>query len=245
MSPTLASTRVILRHRVEKDVRDAASVVVAAFVITVVVTLVVSAFVDVSISGWDMATQLTRWYAGGAGVYLTAVYLPLYIAHGHTRRAFLTQLPGSIVAMVVTLGALVAVGYLVEHVVYRAAGWEQGLTQDHLFNSTTEVGLVFAEFSLLLLVYLVGGALAGAAFYRHAALGTVLIPVLLAAAGVSEAVTGSVQIPFVVEWAARFGLTLDPATLTSAALVSTVSVVLLGLATWAIAKDVPVRSPST
>lgn len=245
MSTTLTSSRTILRHRLGRDVRDEAFVVAIAFALSLVITGIVAIFADVLISGWDIATQLTRWYAGGLGVYLTAVYLPMYIVHGHTRRAFLGQLPVAVIAATLVLAGLVTVGYLVEHLVYRVAGWEQGLTQDHLFGATTEVLPVFGEFGLLLLAYLVGGTLAGAAFYRHRVLGFALVPVLLVVAGLNEATSGSVEIPFVVERAASIGVSLDPATFASAAIVSVTSAALMGVGTWLIARDLPVRPPST
>jgi hypothetical protein len=72
-----------------------------------------------------------------------------------------------------------------------------------------------------------------------------LVPVLLVVAGMSEATSGSIEIPFVLSWAAAVGLSLDPATFGSAALVSVTSAVLMGAGTWLIARDLPVRSPST
>lgn len=230
----------IAHHRLRRDTAEAALLAGIAFALAMGIVLLVSIFAPIEVSGWDMATQLTRWYGGGLGVYLTAVYLPLYIAHGYTRRAFLQQLPVLIGSVSVLMAGLVTLGYGLEHLVYRLGGWDQGLTSDLLFSSATEFALIAVSFGLVVLVYLVGGALAGAAFYRNGALGAALVPLLLLVAAANEvAMRSDVPLPTMV---VRLGLPGEGGSVGLASGVGVGSVALMAVALWSVARDLPIRS---
>lgn len=230
----------ILRHRLRREIVDTPLLFGIVFVIAMAITLIVSMFTPVGISAWDLATQFVRWYGGGLGVYVTAVYLPIYITHGYTRRAFLQQLPIFFAAAAALATVLVALGYAVEHLLYRLAGWDQQLTSDHLFTSPMDLGLVAVSFGLVILLYVVGGALAGAAFYRNLLVGFALIPPLIGVAALSEMVHGGVPVPgFLPSWV---GGSLETAPVASAAVLTAGLVVAMGLLLWWLVRDLPIRS---
>jgi hypothetical protein len=238
-------TWTIARHRLGIDIPATVFLWVMFAIGVAVLCGVASVITTIGISAWEQAAQIPRWYAGGTGVYLTWFHLPLYVTHGYTRREFATQVPVVIAAFATVLAALMAVGYLIETFVYRAAGWTQGLTRSHLFDSPDQVHLVFAEFWLVFLVWTVAGALLGAAFYRNNGLGMVLIPVALAMVGVIEYALGEGIGPM------PFGFlrlllqpleVIDARSVAGAAAITTgVLAVGLGLA-WAVIRDIPVRN---
>ncbi len=116
------------------------------------ILFVVASFRPIDVSGWEIASQPPRWFVAAMGVYLTAVYLPLYIAHGFTRRESARQLAVAAAGTVVLLAALMTLGYAIERVVYRRAGWPQVLLQSHLFDHPNDDPLILLEFLLLFTV---------------------------------------------------------------------------------------------
>lgn len=157
--------RAILRQRVAADVFGLP--VVWGLLVAGVALLVggVALFRPgtIDVSGWEQAAQLARWYAGAVGVYVTAVYLPLYVAHGYTRREFAAQAPAFIAAWAAAFALLMTAGFALETLAYRVFGWTQALTGTHLYASPTEYPLVFTEFLLVGPAWTVGGAMLGAA----------------------------------------------------------------------------------
>ncbi len=242
MTPSQAST--ILRVGVRVEVRDTVALVAIAFVATVSITAVVSSFTAITTSGWDLATQLVRWYGAGLGVYTTAVYLPMYIAHGYTRRAFLTQFPAFVVVLAAVFSLLVTLGYALERLVYQVVGWTQGLDAPSLYASATDYPMIAVELVLVVALYLAGGAAVGAAFYRNAVLGfVVLVPALLVV-GVVEAALGAVQATPLGGIIESIGLGADSPELGVVLPACLGATVLLLAVTWFVARDLPIRSSS-
>ncbi|MEX0789166.1 MAG: hypothetical protein WD178_00150, partial [Actinomycetota bacterium] len=180
----------IARHRIKIDVPGSVWLWGLFVLFVAAVMGAVAFFTEISTSGWEKATQLPRWYAGAIGVYMTALYLPVYIAHGRTRRKFLRQTPAAIAVNTTVLAALMTAGFAIEYAAYRLAGWPQTLSSTHLFNSPTEYGLVFVEFWLAFVVWMIAGALLGASFYRNPGLGFLMLPVALLAVALVEGSLG-------------------------------------------------------
>ncbi|MGH3392096.1 MAG: hypothetical protein ACRDOO_24750, partial [Actinomadura sp.] len=99
------------------------------FVVVTAITVGIAVFGTLSQSVWEQATQLPRWYALFVGVALVREYLPLYIAHGQTRRQFAAQAAVTVALLAPFLSVLLVVGYLLEKVLYGLAGWPQTLDQ--------------------------------------------------------------------------------------------------------------------
>ncbi len=231
----------ILTHRVKEDVAWLPVIVGAFFTFVLTATFVVSLYRDIAVSGWDIATQIPRWYAGGVGVYLTAVYLPLYIAHGNTRRNICRQLAVFAAAFVIVFAGLIALGYVLEHLIYQAAGWPQALTADHLFTDPLDYWMIVVEFTGMLSVWVAGGAMLGAAFYRNPAVGLLLVPVALVMAAIVEAAYGPSMFDGIGALVGILGVTVTQTTPAGAAATSAVLVAVALAVTWPMVRDMPMR----
>lgn len=236
----------VLRHRLRVDGLGV-PIIGGGFLLSVLLlTGTVSMFTDIRISGWGVGTQLVRWFVGAIGVYLTAIYLPLYVAHGRTRRD--TAVDSALFAgiYVALVAVLVAVGFAIEGLVYRIADWPQTLDHVHLFDAPDQYHLVLLEFAVVLAVWVAAGAMLGAGFYRHGGLGMALIPVGLAAVPVTEAGTGpGTAGPFFYgsppPLLDAVGLSSGPASPLAAVVTSLLVCAVLGAVTWPIVRDVPIR----
>ena len=235
---------VLARHRIRDD---AAGVVLiwAGFLLAVLaLEFSVSMVRSIEISGWGVATQLARWFAGAMGVYTTAFYLPLYIAHGYTRREIFRQMlpAGAITALL--LAALTVVGFGIERMVYGWAGWPQVLSQEHLFTTPTDYPLIFVEFLVIFAVWVSAGALGGAGFYRHPVSGVLIVPVVAVMVGVAEGLTNPGFLAGVTSLLGLAGGEGSP-TVVGAGAVCAVAVGLSLALTWLLVRDVPVRPQNT
>lgn len=129
-------------------------------------------------SAWDFASYGPKYFLLSVGVMLTTTHLPAYVANGVTRREFAVG-GGLFIAFVALFSAAVmAAGYAVEGLVYRANGLPQVLSIPHLYAAPDQAGLVVVEFVLVFLSHLVSGWLIGTAFAR---LGWRAIPLVVPA----------------------------------------------------------------
>lgn len=243
--------RRILWHRLREDVFGLPIVWVGFLVVVALIATVVGLVrgSPPTTSTWETAAEFSRWYVGAVGVYLTAVYLPLYVAHGSTRRQFAIQLPPLMAAFAVGYGFLMTLGYGVETLLYRGFGWVQDLTSPHFFNAPSEFGLVFLEFALVGVAWVVAGAVLGGAFYRDTLFGIVLVPVMLAVVAMVEAAAGTSYFgplpAFALDWLPLVGGVIENPT-PAAGVALTVGVAAAGLlAVWAIVRDLPVRTTAS
>jgi hypothetical protein len=111
----------------------------------------------------------------------------LLIAQGITRRMF------SVAASIHLTGAAIATAgvwvlvYQAEHLIYSSQGWSQALENPHLFADTSQRGLIFTEFFLLILAHEAAGWLLGITFYRFGFWrGVLLLPLALIPAAAAE-----------------------------------------------------------
>lgn len=232
----------LARHRLRADAAATTWLWAIVLVATHLIVLVVFAVRgSIEVSGWEVASQLARWYAGGLGVYLAAVYLPLYVAHGYTRREIARQLPVAAVGTVLLLAVLMTVGYAVERAVYAVAGWPQVLGQEHLFDSVTAYPVVTAEFLVLFLVWTAAGAMVGAAIYRQPGAGIVAIPAGVVVVAAVEAVANPVVFDVAGMLGRLVGVDVAPTTIGMAVLVAAACLAVTLPVTWLVVRDVPMR----
>lgn len=231
-----ATRNLVGRHLIDTQLRGL-EVLLAMFIAGVaIVGLLIHLLVEVTGSIWAGAIQLVHWYAAGMGVYLTAVYLPVYLAHGRTRREIATGSATFAVILAVWLGAAVAIGYALEAGLYHLIGWAELLPDPHPLGSVGQILVTVGERSAVFLVFIAVGALAGAAFYRSAVLGlAVVIPCLAAIAATSTLTSDSASLPLDLPDlfdAPSAGLRIALALL----------IAVLGMAgTWPIVRDMPMR----
>jgi surface polysaccharide O-acyltransferase-like enzyme len=73
----------------------------------VALTFALDLRVDLDRSVWDPAVSAARWFALGYGVYLVNRLLPVFVAHGRTRREFAASIAVFMVAALLALGVAV------------------------------------------------------------------------------------------------------------------------------------------
>lgn len=192
-------------------------------------------------SAWEIAAQAPRWYALFFGVSLVREFLPLYLAHGQTRRRFAVDGAITVTLFAPFLAALLAFSYLLESALYGLAGWPQALTRPHLFTEPTQVPLVFAEYLIEFAAWIPAGAFMGAAFYRFRGNGLLSVPVGVALIIVAYAAAGvEPWVPLLFD---RLSFTPPDTALTP--LVGGLGVFVAGLLlTWSVIRDVPLRNQS-
>ncbi len=187
------------------------------------------------ISIWEQfATNGPAWFLFAMSVVAVTTHLPLQVAMGTTRGAFVSATALALLAAALLLGVFSSAGLLLEAAIYRGYGLEQTLTATHPFSSSSQLGLVIVAFSLRYLVFGLAGLLTGLSYYRFGgligtglliitmlpimAVGTVLSPTLQGVAGSLDSVAGSpgTVLTFFagLEPLARLGLALAVAVLT-------------------------------
>ncbi len=209
--------------------------------VSALVTAGIAIFGTVEYSIWyTVCTQALRWFLLGIGFDAMNTYLRMHVAHGRTRRDFLRQLWPYVVVLSTVAGLLATVGYLVESVAYAAAGWPQGLPAGLLFAEATSVGTIFWSYTVIFLLWTVGGVLLGAAFTRATVVGVVSIPLALLVIVPGGLLLRGNELPFVTGLSHQ--LELPVVTLVGMA---AVAVLLASGAIWLISRDMPMRPKVT
>jgi hypothetical protein len=214
----------------------------AGYVLAVAVFgLVVHLTVGIQGDIWNPAISLMRWFSVGMGVYLTAVYQPVYVAHGRTRREVAIGSAGFSLVWAAWITVAALIGFAIEAGVFHLLGWSELLLDPHPLGSVTAGAQAFALHAATFLTFTAVGALAGAAFYRDGRLGIVSVPVGLAMIAASEILIADnpiTSLPFIDE--------VVPAIQTEAGQVVMnllLSAVAMAL-TWPIVRDIPLRNRS-
>jgi hypothetical protein len=139
-------------------------VMVVSFLAVGFVIHIVTGATDKSV--WDIATQSPKYFCAAVGMMVTPAFLSVMVAHGVTRRTFVFAGSLFLTLTAAATSALWVVAYLVERVVFAWQDWPQEFINLHLFDDTSQVGLVFLEFSLFILAHEAAGWLIGTSFYR-------------------------------------------------------------------------------
>ncbi|QNE18791.1 hypothetical protein F1D05_13870 [Kribbella qitaiheensis] len=139
-------------------------VMIVSFTIGGLITQYVGGGLDHSM--WDYGTQSPKYFSAAIGITLTPALFTLMIAHGVTRRMFAIASGVLLVGTAAGIALLWVLVYQVERVIYTWAGLTQALENPHLFTKTSQVGLIFTEFFLLIVSHEVAGWLLGIGFYR-------------------------------------------------------------------------------
>ena len=136
---------------------------------------------------WDYGTQSPKYFSLAVGITIGPAFFTLMVSLGITRRMFSAAASIFLVGAATCTALLWVLVYQIEHVVYAWQGWTQTLANPHLFTKTSQVGLIFLEFFLLVLSHEVAGWLTGLAFMRFGVWkGLLLLPVTLLPAAAAE-----------------------------------------------------------
>ena len=138
------------------------------------------------------------------------------------------------------LAALLALGFALEGMLYRALGWTQGVEPERLYDGPGQLPLVFVSYWAMLLVWTTIGLLLAAGFYRSGGSELAAVVLALAMVVVTGYGIGFSGLPFVgavVEHAADVPLGAGTLALCLAGLVPGAA------ATWALVRgDLPIRN---
>ncbi|GAA2356256.1 hypothetical protein [Nonomuraea africana] len=211
----------------------------AYLVIITLVTVAIAIWGDLDESVWEKAVQLTRWYALFVGVALVTEFLPLFIAHGQSRRQFGFQAAVTIAVFAPFLAFLLVISFLLEALLYGLTGWTWALGQAHLFTAPTQAPMIFLEYTVMFVAWLVAGVLVSAAFYRWQGGGLLaIIPAAVMVLFVQSTIGDKMPLPFITF---QLGFNLPDSALGAVLAAAGTFVVGLGL-TWLIIRDVPLRN---
>jgi hypothetical protein len=199
-------------------------------------TVGISLRVTITRSVWDPAATVVRWVALGYGLYFINRLLPVYVAHGRTRREFAASVALFLVVATAMVATLLTLGFVLEAVLYRVVDWPHRVDPERLYDAG-QYGLVFFSYWAMLLIWTTMGLLLAAGFYRSGGMELVVLVVALAMVVVTGYAIGFNGLPFV-------GAVVDVADLP---LAGTLALCLAGLLpeaalTWALVRDIPIRN---
>ncbi|MFD4674314.1 hypothetical protein ACFWNN_31655 [Lentzea sp. NPDC058450] len=199
-------------------------VALGAFAFCIAGTFALALFNDIGVSGWNIVmSQIVRWFLFWVGIYLVHNVLPIAVAHGRTRREFLTAASAFAVVLSLAVTALGLLGFYSEDGIYYLMGWSVDGHAEPL------------AFLMMFLVWCAAGMFCAAAFDRFGVAGVVAVPISLVLAAVTSArMPQSGDLPFIHEIPELLGNGWH--------LLSLVAFLVALAGTWAITRDAPVRT---
>lgn len=219
-NPTRLIVRRLTRTLWVPAVAYAAIVVVAAFVSDAAT----GAFGEVrsSVAQYPILNS-PKYFLMVFGILAATTQLPIFVAHGITRRDFVRGAAVFFAALAALYAALQIAVLGTEYAVCAALGVLDRFTQAHPVATPGAAGRLFLECLMIGLANLVGGALIGTGYYRFGPwLGTVLIAPAYLPALVAETAFNSRSLGVGV--GVNRGLGLEVAALPVAVLISAVVV---------------------
>lgn len=208
-----------------------------AALFTFVVTIVVSFFVDISISAWEIATGAAPWFVGILSGWVMFTMVPLFVASGRTRRDSFIEWAIFAAIYPIWTAFLTVIGYLLEYLIYGIAGWPRTAERGHIFSSHTDVGMIFLEYFLTLLVWTTVGGFVGVSLYRSQDLGWLSIIPGVVLVGLAGAFMRSPIVVFIDRFPA-----LDASSAGLAIVYATIATVIAVALSWRVVRDMPLRN---
>jgi hypothetical protein len=211
---------------------------VAFMVVIMVVTGIIAMRGTVSTSALHVgATQLPRWLMFGLGIDMVSTYLRMHLAHGRTRREFVTQSVAYSVLMSGFGAVLITLGYLVERGFYALFGWPQKLNREALFATADEYPVILGTFWLIFLMWTAAGLVIGLGFFNSTGFGLLTIPIGLLIALPTVIFTRNGGFPVIGD--DLVDLDISDSVLLAAS--GGLFVVAVGII-WALARQIPMKS---
>jgi hypothetical protein len=149
--------------------------IMAAVALTVGVTVGAFGEIKTSLVQYPLLNA-PKYFLMVFGILATTMQLPIYVAHGVTRREFIRGAAVFFAALATAFTALQLVALGIEYAVYSAQDLLPRLTEAHPLASAGDAGRLFLQTLLLGLAYLATGWLIGVGYYRFGPwLGTAFI----------------------------------------------------------------------
>ncbi|HEX5165444.1 MAG TPA: hypothetical protein VFV93_08625 [Thermomicrobiales bacterium] len=195
-------------------------------------------------SFWDDAvSSLPQWAIAVGSGYLAYNFLPAMIALGRTRREFGRQALAYSIFFSVVLALLVVVGFLLEKGLYAVMDWPQGIDNGHIYSTSSQIHLIFAEYLIRFLVWSAAGFAIGAGFYRSEGAGGIALALGWIPVAVTEFLIGTqTGSPIVL-----LQLVWEPPSLPALVVivVGILSWLAAGALSWRVICDIPIRSKAS
>lgn len=150
-----------------------------SFVFAMVTVFVVSMFTDIRISAWSIVGSIAPWYIAIMSGWIVYFQVPLFVAHGRTRKAGYREWINTLLAMVPVGAVLMAIGFQLERGIYHLAGFNTSADRDQYVNHGNEVFVVLFQYVLTFAVWFALGGFAGASLYKSEDWGWVSIPIAI------------------------------------------------------------------
>ncbi|MEP7765622.1 hypothetical protein [Sanguibacter sp. 25GB23B1] len=192
-------------------------------VVVAVILTIVDRLGTVNASAFSVGSQVGMWFCFAISVLATTQYLPIHVAAGTTRRAFVVASIAAALLTAVVYAVVLTTLLQVERAVFDAFGWAYSYADGQLFSSTDQLLAVLGQYALVFAGGGLGGLLVGIVYYRGgAAIGTLALlvtvtPVLLVAAVVNDGPPVWRAVPLPDGSGARVGLVIVILVLVTAA----------------------------
>jgi|GEM_PF-2054965 len=213
------------------------------YLVWAVVIGLIARFGTVEASMWqNMGLQAPRWFTFVFGIIAVGTYLPMFVAHGVTRRDALIGSWGFLVPYALGFSTLTTLGFGLEYLTLDVFGLLDGLTEPYLVGSVSDAAAIWLEYSLVNLGYMAAGVLTAIVYHLlNPWWGTLLLPVVLLPAFV-------VEIGFRTEWTG-FGLARmlgldDEAHAGTGTAIALPTLLVAGAVTWLLVRRLPLKKIS-
>ena len=153
-----------------------AGMIWVGFVITVLAVIFgIDRWSQIQMSIWEQASKAIPWYVAFMSGYVMYQVIPMYVAHGKTRRDATIEW-GIFAGLFAVLAAVLStIGYALEWFLYWAMAWPHELDNEHFSTSDTAFGMMLIEALLQMVVWSAAGGLVGACVYRSSSYGWVAL----------------------------------------------------------------------
>ncbi|QBI21076.1 hypothetical protein ER308_16845 [Egibacter rhizosphaerae] len=232
-------SRLVARHLLVKDLGSLTLLWLAYLATIATIAGVIAVSAQPASDVWGQSLGVVRAFMLAFGVYLTAMYVPAYIAHGLTRREVAAGTFAAGVGLVAFMAALIVAGHAVETAALWLLGRTDLIADPHPLGTVARATDTFVVEGSVLLLFLAVGGLAGAAFYRHRLLGVLSVPVGIGLLSATSLARTGMPALLPSSWAE--GLAATPSHVFSAA-VSAVAAGVAALLCWWILRDMPLRN---
>lgn len=156
-----------------------------AFVLATVIVFIVSIFTEIRISAWGVVGSIAPWYIAIMSGWIVYIQVPIFVAHGRTRKSGYREWLNTGLAMAPLGAILMTIGFLLERGVYSLAGFSTEAESARFFTGGNDLFTVLYQYLLTFGVWFALGGFVGGALYRSEDLGWLSIPLAIGVASLT------------------------------------------------------------